>query len=204
MASEGSVSHWISQLKAGDHAAAQRLWERYYRRLVGLARQKLQAAPRRAADEEDVALSAFASFCRSVKQGRFPRLHDRDNLWRLLFALTARKAFDQVRDERRQKRGSGAVCDESALLGLDSSADEEAGLAQVLGREPSPELAAQVAEECRRLLEVLGDAELRAIALWKMEGDTIAQIAAKLKRTPRTVERKLLVIRALWEKELAR
>jgi hypothetical protein len=37
----GSVTHWIQELRAGDPIAAQKLWERYFRRLVGLARQKL-------------------------------------------------------------------------------------------------------------------------------------------------------------------
>ena len=69
---ETSVTQWIDRLKAGDPDAAQELWERYFRRLVGLARKKLRAAPRRAADEEDVALSAFDSFCRGAEQGRFP------------------------------------------------------------------------------------------------------------------------------------
>jgi DNA-directed RNA polymerase specialized sigma24 family protein len=201
MSSEGSVTHWLGQLQAGDHAAAQQLWERYYHRLVGLARQKLRAAPRRVADEEDVALSAFASFCRGAEAGRFPQLRDRDDLWRLLFTLTARKAFDLVRDQRRLKRGGGAVRGESALLGPEGPAGEEAGLEQVLGREPTPELAAQVAEECQRLLERLGDAELRAVAVAKMEGDTTEQIAARLRRSPRSVERKLQLIRSLWEKE---
>src|SRR5262245_43166917 len=107
MAPEGSVTHWLGQLQAGDPAAAQPLWQRYFRRLVGLARQRLRHAPRRAADEEDVALSAFDSFCRGAEQGKFPRLHDRDNLWRLLVALTARKAVDLIRHEDRQKRGGG-------------------------------------------------------------------------------------------------
>jgi hypothetical protein len=31
-----SVSDWIDQLKAGDHATAERLWERYFRRLMFL------------------------------------------------------------------------------------------------------------------------------------------------------------------------
>src|SRR3954462_9409304 len=109
MRPEASVTQWIDRLKAGDPDAAQQLWERYFRRLVGLARLKLRNAPRRAADEEDVALSAFDSFCRHAGRGRFPQLLDRDSLWRLLAVLTARKAAHLVRDERRQKRGGGAV-----------------------------------------------------------------------------------------------
>jgi hypothetical protein len=77
---EQSVSDWIGQLKAGDERAAQRLWEDYFQRLVRLARARLQGVPRRAADEEDVALSAFDSFCRGAEAGRFPRLNDRDDL----------------------------------------------------------------------------------------------------------------------------
>ena len=97
MTLQGSVTLWIGHLQAGDDGAAQKLWERYFRRLVGLARKKLRDTPRRAADEEDVALSAFDSFCRGVRRGRFPQLDDRNNLWRLLVTVTARKAFDQVR-----------------------------------------------------------------------------------------------------------
>jgi len=201
MSADGSVTHWIGRLQAGDRAAAQHLWERYFHRLVGLARKKLRDAPRRVADEEDVALSAFDSFCRGAEGGRFPQLHDRDNLWRLLFALTARKAFDLVRDQRRLKRGGGAVRGESALLGPEGPPEGEAGLEQVLDREPTPEFAAQVAEECQRLLDLLGDDELRAVAQAKMEGDTTGQIAARLGRSPRSVERKLQLIRSLWEKE---
>ena len=67
MSSRGSVTHWINLLKAGEHAAAQPLWERYFPRLVMLARRKLQDGPRRAADEEDVALSAFNSFCAAAR-----------------------------------------------------------------------------------------------------------------------------------------
>jgi hypothetical protein len=76
MADEGSVSGWLGQLKGGNQDAAQKLWERYFRRLLGLAREHLRDTPRRAADEEDVALGAFASFCQGVEDGRFPRLDD--------------------------------------------------------------------------------------------------------------------------------
>ena len=79
MASPGSVTHWIGQLRAGDQVAAQHLWEGYFRRLVGLARGKLQSlrAMRAAADEEDVALSALRQLLsRRRVHGRFPQLAD--------------------------------------------------------------------------------------------------------------------------------
>ncbi len=75
-----AITVWLQRLQEGDEVAAQRLWEEYFRRLVGLARKRLVGLPRRAADEEDVALSAFDSFCRGAEQGRFPRLDDRDEL----------------------------------------------------------------------------------------------------------------------------
>ena len=61
MSSPGSVTGWIAALKAGNQVAAQKLWERYYRRLVVLAHNKLRNRCR-VADEEDVALSAFRWF----------------------------------------------------------------------------------------------------------------------------------------------
>jgi DNA-directed RNA polymerase specialized sigma24 family protein len=192
------VTHWIGQLRAGDPVAAQHLWEGYFRRLVGLARGKLQGLPRRAADEEDVALSAFASFCHGVECGRFPRLADRDDLWRLLVTITARKALHLKRDEHSQKRGGGAVHDEASLGGRDGSDDDDAALDQMLASDPTPAFAAQVADEFQRLLESLGNADLRKIAVSKMEGYTTEEIAAKLRRAPRTVERKLDLIRRRW------
>jgi DNA-directed RNA polymerase specialized sigma24 family protein len=192
MSRQGSVTRWLVLLQASDPAAARQLWERYFRRLVGLARKRLRGAPRRAADEEDVALSAFDSFCRGAEQGRFPDLGDRDCLWGLLVTITARKASRRVRDETRQKRGGGAA----------PVADAEAVLAEALSREPTPEFAAGVAEECQRLLDRLGDRDLQAVALLRMEGYSVEEVAAKLGCAPRSVKRKLALIRTVWEKEM--
>ena len=200
MSSFGSVTHWIGQLKSGDSVAVQKLWDRYFQKLVRLARRKLQHSPRRAADEEDVALSAFQSFCRRASQGRYPRLDDRDNLWRLLVVITARRAWDLMESERCQKRGGGKVSGESALRRGAGAADSEKGLADVVGEEPTPEFAAQIAEEFQRLLDQLESAELRAVAIWKMEGFTNGEIAAKLGCVEGTVERRLRVIRTIWKK----
>src|SRR6478752_6418510 len=116
MSSEGSVTRWVTALKGGDTAAAQPLWERYHRRLVSLARQKLQAARRREADEEDVVQNAFHSFFRGVARGRFPQLQDRDNLWRLLVVITARKALDQLAHEHSKRQGGGTARGESRIF----------------------------------------------------------------------------------------
>lgn len=191
-----SVTLWMRQLQAGDTDAAQPLWERYFAELVRLARARLRGARCGLADEEDVALSAFDSFCRGVGAGRFPQLSDRNNLWSILVTLTARKAIDLANHEARQKRGGGRVVGESAL-----AEDEERGLEQVVGAEPTPAFAAQVAEECRRLLALLDTGELRTLATWKMEGYTSAEIADKLGCAEVTVERRLRLIRKRWEKE---
>src|SRR5262249_2063173 len=164
------------------------------------AAKKLQDLPRRAVDEEDVALSAFASFCHAARQGRFPELHDLNGLWPLLVEITAHKAHNVRRHQRRQKRGGGHVLDEAALH-QPAHSSVEAGLEQVAGPEPRPAFATQVAEEFRRLLDRLGSAALRAVAVGKMEGCSNAEIAARLDCSERTVERRLRLIRGLWEKE---
>lgn len=197
---EGSVTRWIGDLQEGDlDEAARQLWGRYFERLARLAQGKLQASPRGVADEEDVALSAFNSFFEGATAGRFPQLGSRDDLWRLLVTITARKASNQRRNEHRLKRGMGRVVGEG---NLDQGNPDGAGaMAQMLGGEPTPEFAALVAEECRLRLDSLRDEALREVALMRMEGYTNDEIAARLGTSLRSVERKLEVIRKRWQAE---
>jgi DNA-directed RNA polymerase specialized sigma24 family protein len=199
MSSTDSVTLWLNQLKSGDRAAVGPLWERYFRLLVHCARSRLASHFRRAADEEDVALSAFVSFCQGVEEGRFPQLDDRNDLGRLLMMLTARKVFSLIERESAAKRGGGEVSAEADLPRQGEGG--ETPLEQVLSREPTPEMAACIAEEWRCLLERLAGEDLRSIALWQVEGYTVDEIAAKLGRSPRTVARKLAEIRDIWSEE---
>jgi DNA-directed RNA polymerase specialized sigma24 family protein len=192
----GSVSVWIHQLQAGDREAVQRLWEVYFTRLVGLARRKLQGGPRSAADEEDIALSAFDSFCRRAEQGLFPQLADRDDLWEILVMMTECKAWDHLAHEGRQKRDWRRVQQDGPAAAEDGP---EPLLVSVLGREPDPAFAAEVAEQCRWLLDRLGDEELQHIAVRKLEGHTNDEIAGELDCAPATVGRRLRLIRKTWE-----
>jgi DNA-directed RNA polymerase specialized sigma24 family protein len=179
MSSEGSETRWLTALKGGDAAAAQPLWERYHRRLVALAREKLRSSRRREADEEDVVQGAFHSFFQGLARGRFPQLTDRDNLWRLLVVITARKALDQLARERSKRQGGDTLQDHSRISPGQSDWDESA-IEQIVGSEPTPEFAAQVAEQYQRLLGRLNDDTLCQVALWKMEGLTNDEVAERL------------------------
>ena len=185
-----SVSGWVSQLQAGDATAAQRLWERYFRRLVRLAHARLHGAGT-PGDEEDVALSAFASFCHGARQRRFPQLANRDDLWRLLVRLTARKVWHHRRREQTQKRGGGRARSRDGELELDA----------IVGREPTPAFALEVADELRSRLARLEKADLVAIAVRKLDGYSNDEIAGQLGCARSTVERRLRLIRLHWSQE---
>jgi RNA polymerase sigma factor (sigma-70 family) len=187
----GSVTLWIEQLKQGSDPAAQALWERYYRRLVALARRKLGDVPRRVADEDDVVASAFQSFCRRAQTGQFPLLTDRDELWSLLVVITTRKALNQARYLQRAKRGGGRP-EEQPLLGGSSRSE----LAEFVGQGPTPEFAADFLETFELFMSSLDDEVHRKIVVWKLEGYTNAEIAEQLDCSVSAVERKLRLIRS--------
>ena len=128
----------------------------------------------------------FDSFFRGAAAGRFERLDSRDDLWRLLVTIASRKASNAARDELRHKRGG--------LFDF----DDASALAEVAGTEPSPEFAALVADESRRLFEALSDDSLRQVVRLRLEGYTNEEIAAALNCGLRTVERKLALIRKRW------
>ena len=200
MANDHSVSQWLDGVKAGDSAAIERLWQRYFERLVRLARGKLPDNCRRAFDEEDVAISAFQSFCERAGRGQFPQLSDRNDLWRVLLTLTIRKAVLTIRHHTRRKRGGGRVLGESALMQGDQARD---GLAEFFERAPSPDDLVLFTEELEKRLDQLQDATLKSIAVRKLEGYGVQEIANELGASTRTVERKVRLIRAIWEEEKA-
>jgi DNA-directed RNA polymerase specialized sigma24 family protein len=199
VSNDDSVTLWLDGIKAGDPLDIQRLWNRYFQRLVRLAGAKLPGHCRRAFDEEDVALSAFQSFCERAGRGQFPQLDDRDDLWRVLATITVRKALDTMRHQTRQKRGGGRVLGESALLAREAGDCE--GLNEVLSREPTPEDAARFTEDYQHFLAKLADPVLRSVALRRLEGQTAQEIATASKVSTKTIERKLKLIRSIWSQE---
>jgi DNA-directed RNA polymerase specialized sigma24 family protein len=196
MLRDRDVALWIHRLRAGEREVVQKLWQGYSRRLVGLARLHLRKLPRRAADDEDVALFAFTSFILGAEKSIFSQLETGDDVWQLLVLITRRKAINLIASEGRGKRDYRRVRTEEGD-GNGSLLDE------VPGQERDPALAAESDEECQRLLACLPDEELRQIALCKMEGYTNEEIAGRFDLGLATVGRRLAAIREAWAGEMA-
>ena len=202
MSKPASVSQWIADLKEGEADAVHQLWKRYSRRLTDLARRRLANAPKRVADEDDIAQSVFFSICRAADEGRLESVKDRDDLWWMLLRLTRMKVTDHIRRERAQKRGRGNVQLESELFQTNNSEAGSFSLDNFIGDEPTPEILVIMEEEHQRLLSLLRDSPLRRIATARIEGYTIPEIASDLSISTRSVERKLKLIRNRWGQEL--
>ena len=196
MVESDNVSHWIEQAKVGDSAAAHQLWHHYFDRLVRSVRHHLRGQNRGPADEEDIVVSVFESFYRAAEGGRFPDLSGRDDLWRLLLRMSARKVIDKRRHDQRQRRGAGV-----AVRSLNDRGDDEA-VFEVIGNDPSPEMVLMMAESFERLLGHLGDGQLREIAVGKLEGFSNGELAERLDCSERTIERRLHLIREKCQQEL--
>jgi DNA-directed RNA polymerase specialized sigma24 family protein len=197
-----SVSEWLGRLKSGEADAAQKLWDRYAHELVDLARRRLGTTPKSVSDEEDVAQSVFSSVCRGAQAGRFADIKTRDELWWLLLTITKQKAVDLMRRELADKRGAGRVGTE-AQLAADSQKHPTFGMDDLAGSAPTPEFLVMLDEQYQRLLGKLRNDRMRQVAISRVEGYTIEEIAGRLSISVRAVERKLQLIRAQWAQDLS-
>jgi RNA polymerase sigma factor (sigma-70 family) len=180
-----SITRLIRAVQDGSNSAIRPLLAAYFDRLVQLARKRLQNMPGLGGYDEDLALRSFHSVYERLRDPSRPlELAGRDDLWRLLATRTISRAIDLIRQHHPEE----------------VSRDQD--FTQLLTREPTPLEAAEMADECRRLLECLPEPELRLIALLKVEGYTNEEIASQLDCVPRTIERKMSRIRLLWKHEL--
>jgi RNA polymerase sigma factor (sigma-70 family) len=189
-----SVTQFIERLKAQDPEAAGRIWQRYFERLLPLARARLRPLGSGGCDAEDVLVSVFDRFFRAAGEDRFARLEDRDDLWQILLMLTERTVADQYRRAGAQKRG-GLTRDRGR------GDDTPPALENVADREPGPEFAAAFNDSLARAIGRLTDEKTREVALLRMEGRENQEIAQRLEVSLSSVERKLRVVREVWKQE---
>jgi RNA polymerase sigma factor (sigma-70 family) len=168
--------------------------------LLSVARKKLGVATKSVSDEEDVVIEAFQSFLRRCRQGNYSNVNDRDDLGRLLVAITIHKTTNQVRDQMRQKRIGRTDRHPIESLVL----HDFAGFDQIPDNEPPPELIPEMADSLHMLLSGFIDGELRSIVLYKLEGCSNREVARKIGRSVVTVQRRLRLIRDKWQEELGK
>ncbi len=185
---ENSVTMWVHALRSGNESAATALWERYFDQLVRTARGRMRAMPQTDYDEEDAAISTFQILCSKLREGAYPDLADRDELWNLLLTVLVRKVNRRYAYNNADKRIQSQSLEPSALVNQAGSEWE------IVQRESS--------DQCRVMLARLNDPNLEQVAIWKLEGFTNDEIATKLNRTRRTVQRMLDLIRSIWIDEL--
>ena len=176
------ISEWVRRLADGDSKAQRSIWQAYERRLKNCAKQHIKGSIGTTADEDDVAGMVMASLFRRMDDGRINPPEDRQQFWALLRKMTKTKSADLLRRENAIKRGAGVVAGGSQV-------------GSVPGSDFEPDLLMEQAERFVSMINSLGSANLKQVALLRMKNYTTDEIANKMSCSPRTVERRLALIR---------
>ncbi len=189
---DGSVTECIHRAQEGESFAQHQLWERYLRRLLGIARNRLRGVAVAVVDPDDVVIKAFHDFLAGVERGQFAKLDNRQDLWQILIMLIGRRTIDEKRRAGTSKRGAHLRTAEPIELGHESL------IQMIASSEPSPAQAVEFSEQFEQRLTQLGDERLRRIAICKLSGFSNQEIASQIGCSLRSIERKLSLIRGKW------
>lgn len=195
MSNDGSVTAWLPLLERGDAGADEWLVSTYFEQVARIARRQLGLAPRRTADEEDVANSVFRLFLARAKDGGFKQLADRNDLHRILLLLTKRRAIDYYRRAMRRRQ---LEVGESALA---EAMEAPVRFEEIATTQAPSDLVTEIAEEIRELFSDIEcqDLQLDQIAMLRLQGYSAAEIADRIGCLPRTVYRRLNLIQTRWQ-----
>lgn len=196
MPDPGSISILIEDLKRGDDDAISKIWERFFEPLRLFARSKLPVQNRKVIDDEDIASCAINSFQDSLRKGKYPGIKNREDIWKFLITIVDRNSIDSIRRQKALKRGGGTLRGESVFHDLGDSSRGLERFSKV--DEGSSEAVVDFVDQLDNLLCKLDDGELKTVLLSRLAGDSIDEIAVKIRKSVSSVERKLKIIRKIW------
>lgn len=179
MTEHGSFAVVAEQLRSGEGAAAAEVFHRFAGQLLGVARRRFDRRLAHKVDPESVVQSAYKSFFARYRAGKV-RPGDWDGLWGLLRLITLRKCADRVEYLRAARR------DVRREVGTPAGQDRPWELAP--DRQPSPQEAAILAETVELLFQA-ADADEHPVLELSLQGYTAEEIALRLGRALRTIQR---------------
>jgi RNA polymerase sigma factor (sigma-70 family) len=186
----------LDDLTDNDSIAQREFWDQFASKITRQARKNLSGVKRRESDEEDVAVDVLNSLFQRLADGRLGKPRSKAELWNLLLGMTNNKSIEEVRAKLAQKRGGGNVRGESAFGDVDGE-EVGRGIENAAVDDVDPQRAFEESQTLVELLDSLGDDQLRQIALLKMAGNSVDEIAQQLGCGSRTIQRRLSEMRKL-------
>lgn len=174
-------------VRDGDEHAAETLYERYARRVLGLVQSKLGPQLSSMTEPEDIVQSVFRSVFRGVQSGNYDAPPGK-TLWNLLAVIAVSKLADQANHHSAQCR------DASRNVSLDVTADDFANA--IDGS------SVEFFEVCmKEALDILRPLHRDILSL-RIQGHSVDEIRDLTGRSRRTVERSLQKSRELLAESL--
>jgi RNA polymerase sigma-70 factor, ECF subfamily len=172
----------LERSRDGNQDAARLLYLRYAKRLNRLVEKQCSVGLARRAGIEDIVQSVFGSFFRRIRRGSYD-VPDGDDLWKLLLVITLHKIRKRAAYHHAAKRDAHRTTGgEAARRQLEFQPD---------GGQSQDGYFVLVVEE---ILEQLPP-QARDMVRLRIDGYEVAEVARKLGRSRRTVERTLQEIR---------
>ena len=153
---------------------------RYALRLMALVESRLPPRLSARVDAEDIVQSAMRTFFRRHHEGRF-QFGQSDDLWHLLAAITYRKMLRSIRFHRQDRRNYQREGNASPTGRRDELPPHPA---------PGPEEVAMITDYLEWVINQLPPMH-RPVVTHRLEGQTVSEIASKLRISERTVKRVL-------------
>lgn len=174
-------------VRDGDEQAAETLYDRYARRVLGLVQSKLGAQLGSMTEPEDIVQSVFRSVFRGMQSGNYDAPPGK-TLWNLLAVIAVSKLADQANHHSAQCR------DASRNVSLDITADNHANAID--------ESSVDFFEVCmQESLDILRPLHRQILSL-RIQGHSVNEIRDITGRSRRTVERSLQKSRKLLAESL--
>jgi len=181
----------IDRMKQGDFSEFDRIVAAHWDRLVRISNRKLGKHAGKMRDGEDVAQSVFRVLAEGLQGEQHTwvrrKVNDTASLADVVVMMAIQRSINAINYENAQRRrGTVREADvgEEASRQLLAAEDERMGDAMEL----------TVRETVEKLREQLGD-DYAAVLRGTLEGESLGEIAGRLRKSERTIQRYQIAIR---------